>query len=74
MANPKLKNKVERSSKNLAQSRRFESESMALQSLRLIAAPKPEDDLSDEELAAIVKGSSYSSELIQNLIECIKSI
>jgi hypothetical protein len=57
-----------------SQQRMFESSSMALQSLRLIAAPRPEDDLSDDELSEIIRRPAFSSELIQNLIECIKSI
>ncbi len=56
-------------------SRKYESEAIALQSLRLIAAPRPEDDLSDEELRAFCKNNStHSSELIQQLIEVIKSL
>ncbi len=54
--------------------RLFESESLTLQSLRLIAAPNPEDDLSDEELEAYCKSPAHSPELIQSLIDCIKAI
>ncbi len=55
--------------------RKYESEAIALQSLRLIAAPRPEDDLSDEELRAMCRNNSvHSSELIQQLIEVIKSL
>jgi hypothetical protein len=53
---------------------KFESEVLTLQSLRLIAAPDPKDDLTDDELAEICSGSQYSSELIKHLIDCIKSI
>ncbi len=52
----------------------YESETAALQSLRLIAAPNHEDDISVDELRRMCKGSSQSSELIQHLIEFIKSI
>lgn len=54
--------------------RRYESQAAALQSLRLIAAPNPKDDLSDEELAAICKDSARSPALIRQLIECIKAL
>jgi hypothetical protein len=54
--------------------RTFESEAIALQSLRLIAAPKPEDDYTDAELAAICADPGRSSELINHLIEFIKKI
>lgn len=75
MPEPKPKRKSQRTF-NLVSSQegRFESETIALQSLRLIAAPNPEDDLSDEELANFCRDSSHSSELIRHLIECIKSI
>jgi hypothetical protein len=55
-------------------SRTFEAETLNLYSLRLIAAPRPEDDLSDEELAAAIRNSSFSAEMIQHLIERIKTI
>ncbi len=54
--------------------RKYESEALALQSLRLIAAPKPEDDLSDEELDALSQGNTHSSRMIRHLIEYIKTI
>lgn len=55
--------------------RQYDSEAVALQSLRLIAAPDAKDDLSKEELDNICSGKKgYSSELIQHLIEYIKSI
>jgi len=52
----------------------YDSESMALMSLRLIAAPNPEDDLSDEEIYDICRKSPFSSEIIKQLIEYIKTI
>ena len=54
--------------------RRFEAETLALQSLRLIAAPNPKDDLTDDEIAQEVKRSEHSSELISHLIEFIKTL
>ncbi len=54
--------------------RRFESETLALQSLRLIAAPNPKDDLSEDEIAQVVKRSAHSSELITHLIDYIKTL
>jgi hypothetical protein len=55
-------------------SRRFEAETLALQSLRLIAAPNPKDDLTDDEIAKAVRRSEHSSELIAHLIEFIKTL
>lgn len=52
----------------------YEAEALILQSMRLIAAPDPEDDFTDEQLAAICKSEKYSSEFIRHLIECIKAI
>ena len=52
----------------------FESDTLSLYSMRLIAAPRPEDDLSDDELAAVTRNSSFSSEMIQQLIERIKTL
>ncbi len=61
-------------SKKKHSSRTFEAEALNLYAMRLIAAPRPEDDLSDAELAAITRNSSFSSEMIQQLIERIKAI
>jgi hypothetical protein len=61
-------------SKKKRSQRTFEAEALGLYSLRLIAAPRPEDDLSDAELSAITRNSSFSSEMIQQLIERIKTI
>ena len=52
----------------------FETETMMLQSLRMIAAPNPEDDLTDDELTALVKKPGQSAVLVKNLIEYIKKI
>jgi hypothetical protein len=54
--------------------RTYESNSVTLQSLRLIAAPNPKDDLSSEQIADYCRKSPHSSELIQSLIEYIKTI
>jgi len=58
----------------LDEQQRFESETAALQSLRLIAAPNPKDDLSKEQLANLCTNSTFSPVLIQHLIEFIKTI
>ncbi len=55
-------------------SRRFEAESMALQSLRLIAAPNPQDDLSDEQLVDYVRKNRIPADMIQHLIDYVKTI
>jgi len=52
----------------------YESETLALKLLRLIAAPNPQDDLSDEELAALFKRPGQSATLVKNLIEYIKKL
>ena len=63
--------------------RRYESDTLAmqivsdLQSLRLIAAPNPKDDLSKEDLIQLGKRSGQSLErqsMIQQIIEYIKTI
>jgi hypothetical protein len=54
--------------------RTFEAEAKNLFSMRLIAAPRPEDDLSDEQLIAVIKKSNFSPETIHHLIERIKMI
>jgi hypothetical protein len=54
--------------------RLYETDAAALLSLRLIAAPDPKDDLSDDELAALCNDPKLSPELIKHLIEFIKSI
>lgn len=52
----------------------FEADNTTLQSLHLIAAPNYEDDLTEEELAAMCKDPTHSPELINHLIEYIKSL
>ncbi len=75
MAESKPQSKSERPRSSAVRSQRlYESEALSLQSLRLIAAPNPEDDLTDEELDTICKNSPQSSALIQHLIEYIKTI
>jgi len=71
MTNPKSKRKSKRGTST---PRRFETETLALQSLRLIAAPNPKDDLTDDEIAQEVKRSEYSPELITQLIDFIKTL
>ena len=71
MANPKPAHKSKRATST---PRRFEAETLALQSLRLIAAPNPKDDLTDDEIALVIKRSEHSSELITHLIDYIKTL
>ncbi len=54
--------------------RSYQSEVAALQSMRLIAAPDPEDDLSDEELMDRFRDPAQSPELIHHLIDFIKAL
>ena len=77
MTKPKLPKKAKRgdSASHLPKApRNFEAETLALQSLRLIAAPNPKDDLTDAEIAQEVKRSEHSSELITQLIDYIKTL
>ncbi|RPI87204.1 MAG: hypothetical protein EHM41_05795 [Chloroflexi bacterium] len=75
MQGTKARPKSDRILKNNEEKHQYDSEVIALQSMRLIAAPDAKDDLSDQELADICKSKKgFSSELIQNLIEYIKSI
>jgi hypothetical protein len=71
MANPKS---IRKGKRVTSIPRRFEAETLALQSLRLIAAPNPKDDLTDDEIVQEVKRSEHSSELITHLIEFIKTL
>lgn len=54
--------------------RKYESDTMALHALRLIAAPDPKDDLTDEEIAAYMHKHNFSSAMIQQIIAAVKSI
>ncbi len=65
MPEPKEKNKTKRI---------YKADMLALESLRLIAAPNPKDDLSDDQLTEYCHHHSQSSELIQHLIEYVKNI
>jgi hypothetical protein len=56
------------------QERTYDSDMAGLMSLRLIAAPDPKDDLSDDELTAFCEDPQQSPELIQHLIDFIKTI
>jgi hypothetical protein len=71
MANPKSTHKGKRATLTPL---RFEAETLALESLRLIAAPNPKDDLTDDEIALVIKHSEHSSELITHLIDYIKTL
>lgn len=75
MTEMKSRLKTERSQKLTAEAQRlYEAEALTLQSMRLIAALNLEDDLSDEELVEMSKESTFSSTMIQHLIEYIKTI
>lgn len=75
MQEPKARTKAKNNQGKKDDMRKYDSEVTALQSLRLIAAPDAKDDLSDQELAELCKGKNgFSSELVQNLIEYIKTI
>ncbi len=52
----------------------FEAETLALQSLIAGANPNPQDDYSMNTPSAKSRGSKHSAELINQLIDCIKSI
>ncbi|MCU0485077.1 MAG: hypothetical protein MUC85_03105 [Anaerolineales bacterium] len=52
----------------------FESNTLAVQSLRLIAAPDPKDDLTDAELEQLCKDPRQSAELIHYLIDFVKKM
>ncbi len=54
--------------------RLFEAETLALQSLMAGANPNPQDDYSKNSPAAAASGSRQSAKLINQLIDCIKSI
>jgi hypothetical protein len=56
------------------QERTYESDMAGLLSLRLIAAPDPKDDLSDEELTAFCQDPQHSPELIRHLIDFVKAM
>lgn len=52
----------------------YEANTMAIQSLRLIAAPNPKDDLSDAELEQICRDPHQSSDMIRYLIDFVKKL
>lgn len=52
----------------------FEGDTLAVQSLRLIAAPNPKDDLSDIELETLCRDPRQSPELIRYLIDFVKKM
>ncbi len=73
MSEPRTKTKVSQARRD-AHQREYSSDIAALQSMRLIAAPDPKDDLSEDELAARFRDPAHSPELIQHLIEFIKAL
>jgi hypothetical protein len=60
--------------KKKTENRAFESDTIGLQSLRLIAAPKPEDDLTEDQMIEYCKEKRYTAEMIHSLINYVKSI
>ncbi len=52
----------------------FEGNTVAIQSLRMIAAPNPKDDLSDAELEQICRDPLQSSDMIRYLIDFVKKL
>lgn len=54
--------------------RTYQAEMAGLMSLRLIAAPDPKDDMTDEELTVFCQDPKHSPELIRHLIEFIKQM
>jgi hypothetical protein len=66
MSKPKLSKET--------QKRTYQADLAGLQSLRLIAAPDPKDDLSDDELTAFCQDPKHSPELIRHLIDFVKTI
>lgn len=60
--------------KDLQAKRIYQSETQRLLSLRLIAAPDPKDDLTDDELTALTRDPRHSPELIQQLIDYLKGL
>jgi SOS response regulatory protein OraA/RecX len=54
--------------------RLFEVDTQALQALRLIAAPDPKDDLTDEELTLYLRKHKFSPDTIRQIVETVKSL
>lgn len=52
----------------------FEVDTLAVQSLRLIAAPDPKDDLTDAELEHLCRDPRQSPDLIRYLIDFVKKM
>lgn len=53
--------------------RKYEADASVLQDLSLIAAPDPQDDLSDAELQAYFKKNRITPVLIHQLIDVIQA-
>lgn len=54
--------------------RLYEADTVTLEAMRLIAAPDPNDDLTDEELTAYIKKHKFSSDLIRQIVNTVKSL
>ncbi len=77
MTEPKAKTRVEPKPKHAGSQpagRSYEADTLALKSLKLIAAPDPKDDLSDEELVAFCQDPRNSTDLIRHLIDFVKTL
>lgn len=68
---PKIRSKLRQDTRKVSP-RKFQEESLLLRSLRLIAAPGTEEDLSEKDLNELSKSPAQSPEMIQHLIEFIK--
>ena len=66
------KSNSSRSRKN--DTRQYETDVLALQSLSLIAAPNPKDDLTDEQLSEYFKKHKFSTNLIEQIIETVRKL
>lgn len=73
MSEPRSKTKLTQR-RGEAFTRSYQSEVATIQTMRLIAAPDPEDDLTDDELTARFRDPAQSPELIQHLIDYIKTL
>jgi hypothetical protein len=66
--------RAEAKSRARAADRKYEADVLSIQSLRLIAAPNPKDDLTDAELEKLCKAPGQSPEMIHYLIDFVKKL
>jgi hypothetical protein len=74
MTEPKDKTRASSRAARSGSTRSYDADTQALRSLKLIAAPNPKDDLSDEELAAFCQDPKNSTDLVRHLIEFVKTL